>query len=162
MNRRKGIHPEQYAGVYQRYDDIPDRYRLETYAPQYEGEDTWQAYVDDVLVPTHEPVSDWMRKSIWLAGESWLEHMDDREPHHALARPVDAEAWCRDLLDGRAKKTCYELYFVRIYQFYDHMVRVSSHPHVYNPLLLAAIEYEHAETVWRYRIETRPEAVDRE
>jgi len=162
MSRRKGIHPEQYAGVYQRYDEIPERYRLETYASQYEGEDTWQEYVDDVLVPTHEPVSNSMQKSIRLAGESWREHMANRERHHALARPVDAEAWCRDLFDGRSKKTCYEHYFVRIYQFYDHMVQTSGHPHVYNPLLLAAIEHDYAEQVWRYRIENRPEVVDRE
>lgn len=162
MSRRKGIRPEQYAGIYQRYDDIPDRYRLETFASQYEDEDTWRQYLEEVLVPEHEPLSDAMKKTIRLAEDSWQNHMEERERHHALAKPVDVEEWCQSLLDGRSPRTCYEQYYVRIYQFYEHLVSVSSHPHIYNPLLIAAIEYEHTNEIWRQRVERRPEVVDRE
>jgi len=162
MSRRKGIRPEQYAGIYQRYEDIPDRYRLQTFASQYEGEDTWQQYLEEVLIPEHEPLSDDMEKTIRLAEDSWQNHMEERERHHALAKPVDVEEWCRSLLDGRAPRTCYEHYYVRIYQFYEYLVSVNSHPHIYNPLLIAAIEHEHTNEIWRQRVERRPEVVDRE
>jgi hypothetical protein len=162
MTRRKGIRPEQYAGVFQRYDEVPERYRLQTYAQQYAGANTWDEYVEDVLFEEHDPVSDYLRDTARRAGESWLAHMDDCGRHHALATPADVEAWCADLLDGRTAQTAHEKYYLRIYQFYEHLATSYHHPHAYNPLLLAAIEHDSAREVWMYRIDTRPEAVDRE
>jgi len=162
MSRRKGVRPEQYAGVFQLFSEIPERYRLATYADQYKDEDTWMEYVEDVLKPEHKPVSEHLQKTIRLGGSSWLEHMDSMGRHHALATPEDVEAWCENLLDERKVRTAYENYYIRIYQFYNHLVSVKGHPHVYNPLLIAAVEYETARRVWMYRIENRPEVMDRE
>lgn len=160
MTRRKGTKPEQFAGVFQDYGEIPARYRLETYASQYRGEETWEHYCNDVLFEEFD--SDYMRENARKAGDSWLSHMNQRGRHHALATPQDANAWCEKLLNGRSQRTCYEHYFVRIYQFYDYLKNCYRHPHLYNPLLVAAIEYDAARHVWMYRVDARPEVLPRE
>lgn len=161
MNR-KGVRPEQYAGAFQRYEDIPDRYRLETYAQQYRGEDTWQQYRDEVLLPSHD-FSKTIKRTARTGGNSWLDHMDEQGRHHALATPADVDEWSQKLLDGdRTRRYCYEHYFVRIYQFYEYLKTSYPHPHLYNPFLLAAIEYETTRNLWMYRVDSRPEVVDRE
>lgn len=161
MSRRKGTQPEQYAGVFQEYSSIPARYRLETYKNQYDGKNTWESYRDNVLLVNHDTKS--MRQKARLAGDSWQEHMQDRGRHHALATPADANAWCKELLDtGSTRRHCYEYYFLRIYDFYDHLKTNADHPHLYNPLLMAAINYDAARQLWMHRIDRRPEVVGRE
>jgi hypothetical protein len=88
--------------------------------------------------------------------------MAQQSRHCALAKPRDVDEWCETLLDGRCQRTCYEQYFIRIYHFYNFLKTSYRHPHLYNPLLLAAIEYDAARYVWMYRIETRPEVMPRE
>ena len=161
MTRRKGTTPEQYAGVFQQYDSIPARYRLETYSGHYRDENTWNRYCEQVLFERFD--SDYIRKSARRAGDSWLNHMTGEESHHALATPKHVDCWCDKLLNkDRNRRTCYENYFVRIYNFYEYLKSSYRHPHHYNPLLLAAIEFETTRYIWLYRVESRPEVVDRE
>lgn len=161
MTRRKGTQPEQFAGPFQHYCDIPPRYRLETYTGDYQNRPTWQRYCEDVLFEAHN--SEYMRDKARKASDSWKSHMHHEGRHHALATPAQANRWCRHLLEGdRSRRTCYEHYFVRIYQFYDHLKTSCRHPHLYNPLLIAAIEFEPARYLWQYRIDQRPEVVSRE
>lgn len=161
MTRRKGTKPEQFAGPFQSFSDIPPRYQLEIYSNRYESMETWEQYCEDILFETHD--STHMRNVAEKAGQSWRAHMEQRGRHHALATPADANEWCKKLLsEGRCRRTCYEQYFVRIYQFYDHLKTSHRHPHLYNPLLLAAIEYEAARYIWMFRVDTRPEVVSRE
>lgn len=160
MTRRKGTKPEQFAGAFQRFSEIPTRYRLNTYASKYRGKDTWTQYCNEILFEEYD--SDHMQKTAQKAGRSWLDHMESRGRHHALATPQDADEWCKQLLAGRKRRTCYEQYFVRIYHFYNHLKTSCRHPHLYNPLLLAAIEYETARHLWMYRIDTRPEVTPRD
>ncbi len=161
MSRRKGTKPEQFAGAFQQYSEIPPRYRLETYTGQYQAQDTWDRYCSEILLEEYD--SKHMRKVARKAGDSWLSHMEKQGRHHALATPLDANLWCEKLLDGdRVRRTCYEQYYVRVYQFYDYLKQNHQHPHLYNPLLLAAIEYETARNLWMYRVDARPEVVSRE
>lgn len=162
MSQRKGVRPEQYVGAFRQYEDVPSRYCLETYAQQYRDEDTWQRYRDEILLPNHD-YSKTIKRTARTGGNSWLDHMDERDRHHALATPADVEAWSQKLLNGdRTRRYCYETYFVRIYQFYDYLKTSYQHPYLYNPLLLAAINYEATRNLWMYRIDTRPEVVDRD
>jgi hypothetical protein len=161
MKRRKGTEPEQYAGPFQSYAEIPPRYRLENYAGQYQDEDTWTHYCEESLFREYD--SNHMRKVARKAENSWLDHMEQRGCHHALATPEAANDWCKVLLNGnRVRRTCYEQFYVRIYQFYDWLREDSRHPHLYNPLLLSAINYKAARHLWMYRIDSRPEEVTRE
>jgi len=162
MSARKGVRPEQYAGVFHHYEDIPERYRLQTYADQYDGEDTLGQYVENVLHGEGKSHSETFQQRTRRAVKSWRKHMDDRGRHHALATPDDVEAWCGDHLSRVTRETAYMNYYVRIYQFYEHLVTTHHHPHVYNPFIIAAIEGGDARELWKFRVDNRPEVVDRE
>ncbi len=163
MTRPKGTRPEQYAGVFQSYEEIPNKYRLETFTTEYRNEATWDNYVTEVLYGEQDSPSKALRKTVRLAGDSWQDHMEEQNRHHALATPSNVETWTQKLTsNGWTRKTCYEHYFVRIYQFYDYLRSSYRHPHLYNPALLAAIEYETTRNLWMYRVDTRPEVNTRE
>lgn len=154
----KGTMPEQYVGAFETYHSIPHRYRLGTYSADYEGEDTWQQYVERVLYQEYDEDSLETQPGIRQGGASWLTFMEGRNRHHALARPTDVDAWCQQLTNqNRTRRTNYEQYYNRIYQFYDYLKTSCRHPHVYNPLLIAAVEYETTRDLWRYRVDRRPE-----
>lgn len=153
MTQIRGTTPEQYAGALQHFETIPPRYQLETYASQYCDENVWEQYVHEVALEEHD--SERMRRALRLAGESWLEHIHDRGRHHALAKPTDANSWCKQLAEEKARRTCYDYYFIRIYDFYDYLKFSSQHPHLYNPLLLAAVRYDSARHIWMHRVDER-------
>jgi len=154
--KRKPTTPEGHAGIFQSYSEIPARYRLETYSQYYEGEDTLEDYYEEVYFPARAPVTDSLRKRANRAKGSWIEHMQDRDRHHALAKPQDVNAWCDDVLNSCSTKVSYETYYSRILNFYNYLKSNHRHPHLYNPLLLAAIEYDAAYQVWYYRVKNRP------
>lgn len=78
-----------------------------------------------------------------------------------MAIPEDVEDWCENLLADKARKTCYEYYFLRVYDFYEYLKHSHEHPHLYNPFLLAATEYESARYLWMFRIDRRREKQER-
>lgn len=161
MNRVKGTKPEQYAGAFQYYAEIPARYRLDTYTSHYQGEDTYDRYVEETYLPENN--SERTLSRLKRARFSWFQHMEDRGRHHALATPEDAEIWCQKLLNAdRAVRTCYDYYYNMIYQFYDYLKFNHQHPHLYNPLLLAAVHNESARKIWMCRVDRRPEVLTRE
>lgn len=153
MARIRGTTPEEYAGALQHVEEIPPRYRLETHASQYQDENVWEQYVHDVSLEEHD--SERMRRAWRLAGDSWLSHMRDRERHHALARPIDANVWCEYLIADKARRTAYDYYFLRVYEFYDYLKFSSEYPHLYNPLLLAAVRHDAARHIWMHRVDDR-------
>lgn len=157
-HRAKGT-PEQYAGAFQAYEDIPQRYRLETFEGHYRNDETWERFVEEVLLEDHD--SKRRRKTADLAGASWLEHMGRRDRHHALAQPRDVESWCQSLLEDKVPKTCYEYYFIRVHDFYDHLRCSHRHPHLYNPVLIAAIQNDAARKIWMVRVNHRERVAER-
>lgn len=153
MSQIRGTQPEEYAGALQHYDEIPQRYRLETYQGHYRGEDVWNHYAENVVLAEND--SERMRRTLRLGGDSWLKHMTTRGRHHALATVEDANAWCEKLRSEKARRTCYEYYFLRVYDFYEYLKFHCRHPHLYNPLLLAAVNYEAARYIWSFRVDRR-------
>lgn len=126
------------------------------YEEQYWGQDTWQQYVNDVLFDGSPPVDGQMIRRYQLTKDSWVDHMETRGRHHALATPQDVMEWCRKLLAGdRTVKTCYKNYYARVYAFYDYLQSSYEYPHLYNPLLLAAVEYEPVRQIWKQRVAAR-------
>jgi hypothetical protein len=96
-----------------------------------------------------------MRHTLKLGGKSWLKHMCEYDRHPALASPEDVNRWCAKLLAEKARSTCYQYYFVRIYDFYEYLKSHCDHPHLYNPFLLAAVDYEAPRDIWLFRIDRR-------
>lgn len=155
MSSTKPATPEAYAGVFQQYDDIPARYRLETYVHQYQGDDTLDQYLEQVYFKDKTEVTDSMRCRVQRFRDSWMGHMDERGQHHALATPKDVDTWCQTLLERCNARTSYLSYYYRIYNFYDYLKTSYQHPHLYNPLLIAAIEFESTYEIWSHRIKDR-------
>ncbi len=153
MSEIRGTSPEEYAGAFQHFEEIPYRYRLETYESQYQGQNTWEEYAKNVVLTEHD--TDVMQQRLRLAGDSWHDHMDARGRHQAVATIEDIESWCKDLIADRARRTVYGYYFLRVYNFYDHLKYSTDHPHLYNPVLLAATRYPASRKIWMYRVDKR-------
>lgn len=137
-------------GVFKRLEDVPDSYRFERFAEQYEGQDVWGDYLDS-LPSTYD--SDHYHASLRKAGHSWKAHMADRGRHHALGTPEDVETWCVHLAKTRTLGTVNKEYFVRVEGLYDWLQYHTDHPHCYQPVLMAAAEYETARMVWRTKFD---------
>jgi len=156
MNR-KPTTAEGHAGIFHSYSDIPARYRLDTYTSHYENEETLTWYLNNIYYPRYAPVSDHMERVVERVSKSWMDHMANQGRHPALATPEDVDQWCKSRLESCSAKTCYTTYFQRIYNFYEYLKADYRHPHLYNPLLVAAIEYDTANRIWRFRVKLRPD-----
>jgi len=150
--------PEEYASAIQQYNEIPSRYRLETFENEYQEKDIWGTYVEDVVLEQHD--SERMQRTLRLSGEAWMEHMQGRGRHYATGSPLDVNEWCNSLLEEKARRTCYDYYFVRIYDFYEYLKYSVSHPHLYNPFLIAATQYDAARYIWMHRVDERERGDD--
>jgi len=150
----KSLDPNDRLGVYKRIEDVPDRYRLHLHADAYAGRDTWQTFCED-----HEYAQgDHARyeEEVDRAGEVWKAHMADRGRHHALATPADVEAWCAELVEGRSLRRAHD-YWLRVNRFYKWLQWHTEHPHVYNPVLIAADMGGNAGMVWEWKADNTRE-----
>ena len=132
--------PAERLGVYKSFEQVPDRYRLSNHTTSYEGRDVWTEFLTAHLFEKYN--SDRFKKDARRAGRYWKEHMEERERHHALATPGDVETWMDDLLSRLKLKTAYNSYWVRLERFYSWLQWHTEHPHVYNPVLMAAVDGE--------------------
>jgi hypothetical protein len=140
--------PSGRLGVYKRLEDVPDRYRLASYASSYRGRDAWQEYVHSEL----SDAADTVQYEAKLAEESWKDHMADRGRHHALATPDDVESWAAKLLDRMQARRAYNPYWVRLEAFYNYLLWHTDHPHVYHPPRLAAVRGNTASDIWSAKL----------
>lgn len=145
MAQKKSRDPADRAGPYKRFPDVPDSRRLYHYASEYDGRDVWaefsveeeKQYKSDIFVEVNE-----------RAGREWKAHMVVVDRHHALATPKDVHLWCQSLLTKCTIATVHNPYWVRLEAFYRWLQNHVDHPHVYNPVLIAAATYEAAGSVW--------------
>ncbi|MFC6942416.1 hypothetical protein ACFQE8_20960 [Salinirubellus sp. GCM10025818] len=147
----KAIEPERRMGVYKSLSEVPVRYRLDNFTAEYRGEDTWTEYIQ--AEDERRDLSDWYLERADIAGRSWKSHMHDLDRHHALAKPEDVDTWCRELLDERKLRTVYERYWTELESFYAWLQAHAEHHHVYQPVLMAAANYDAASMVWEEKIE---------
>ena len=148
----KSREPSNRIGVYKSLDDVPSRYRLESYAGTYAGRDTWAEYFEAELSEAAETV----QYESELAETSWKNHMDERGRHHALATPADVDRWAVELLDRMQVSRAYNPYWVRLEKFYSYLLWHTDHPHVYHPPRIAAARGGAAADIWKAKIETGP------
>ena len=145
---KKSLDPADRLGVYKRLSDVPNRYRLHHHAEAYEGRDTWQEFCEEYEYEqgSHERYEE----EVDRVGSDWKKHMASSERHHALATPEDVEAWCANLLADKSERRTYD-YWLRVNRFYDWLQWHSEHPHVYNPVLMAAVAGDATKRVWRWK-----------
>ncbi|WP_435344855.1 hypothetical protein [Haloarchaeobius sp. HRN-SO-5] len=146
----KSCDPADRVGIYKRLEDVPVHRQLSQYESEYENRDMWAEFMDDVLLERYK--TDRSVQEAERAGRRWANHVESRGRHHALATPDDVEAWCQHLVDTLTLKTAYNTYWTRLERFYTWLQWNRSHPHTYNPVLMAAIEGDAAERIWDEKI----------
>lgn len=150
MSEQKPTAPRGRMGVYKRLEEVPAEHRLRSYRDRYEGLDVLETFLTEYLFDRYS--SDRFVEDTRRAARRWKEHMSARGRHHALATPRDVEAWCSDLVDRYVPKTSYNSYWVRIERFYRWLRWHTDHPHLYDPVLMAAAEYPAAGSIWDEKI----------
>lgn len=154
----KSLDPADRLGVYKRLSNVPNRYRLHHHADTYEDNDTWHTFCMEFEY--QEGSHDRYEEEVDRIGSRWKDHMGQRERHHALARPADVEAWCERLLSEKAVSRTYE-HWLRVKRFYHWLMWHSEHPHVYNPVLMAAITGESTGEAWAWKARRNRERRER-
>lgn len=149
MYRTKSRDPIDRLGVYKRFEDVPPHHRLDRYAEEYHDRDVWVEFCEEHEY--HQGSSERFRRGVDRVGAHWLDHMDARERHHALAAPDDVEAWCATLVNDKSLSTAYN-YWVRIRRLYDWLQWHVGHPHIYDPVLLAVVEGGTAGQIWEQKL----------
>ena len=148
MSPKRSRHVEGRLGVYKQLSDVPDRHRLHHYDRTYARQDVWTEFRETYLEPRDHAVQPRARR----ARERWTNHMAIRGRHYALATPEDAEMWARELLEEYSLRYGIEGYWSQIERFYRWLLWHTEHPHLYNPLLLAAANYDAAGVLWNAKI----------
>lgn len=146
----KATTPEGRMGVYKSLDEVPDRYRLASYASAYADRDVWDEYLEAGVLPdaNHERVVEDVRRY----GRYWKDHTADAGVHHALATPRVVESYSEWLVADKSPITACR-YWYRVDQFYQWLVTHADHLHVYNPVRMAAAEFNHSQTLWEWQYE---------
>jgi hypothetical protein len=146
----KSRHPGDRIGIYKELEDVPVNRRLSQYESEYENRNVWDEFMANVLLEQY--TSERSVRDAERAGQRWRDYMDARGRHHALATPTDVEAWCQHLVDTLKIKTAYNSYWVRIERFYTWLYWHRSHPHCYNPVVMAAIDGDASGKIWEEKI----------
>lgn len=146
----KSNDPTDRIGVYKRFDEVPERHRLESYRDRYEGRDLWGEFLIEEFFPKHNAYQ--TQQETRRTGRQWREVMEECGRHHALARPADVEQFCSRILGNVTSMTAYKTYWGKLERFYDWLVWGTAHPHLYNPLLMAANEHDAAGEIWAAKV----------
>lgn len=146
MRRRKSPYPSDRIGVFKHLADVPAHHRLKQYTDEYADRDVWQEFC--LEGEYDQSPTDEFRAEVDRVGDRWKAFMTHRGRHHALATPADVEAWCQTLLEEGSPRRAHD-YWIRIRRFYDWLQWHTEHPHIYHPVVMAAIEYEGAGRIWQ-------------
>ena len=137
-----------HLGVYKCLSDVPDHYRLYQYADSYADRDVWGEFCDEYEYERGTTAQ--YKQKIELHRRSWCTFMADQGRHYALATPDDVEAWSAQLIQSKSLGVSNE-YWRRIRRFYDWLQWHVDHPHVYQPVVMAAANGDAAATIWKHR-----------
>ncbi|WP_257299662.1 hypothetical protein [Haloarchaeobius sp. FL176] len=146
----KSRDPADRIGIYKRLEDVPVHRRLSQYESEYKNREVWDEFMEVVLLERY--TSDRSIQDAKRAGRRWKDHMKTRGRHPALATPRDVESWCQHLVNTLKIKTAYNSYWVRVERFYTWLYWHRSHPHCYNPVLMAAIDGGASGQIWDEKI----------
>jgi sarcosine oxidase delta subunit len=139
-------------GVFKSIEEVPTRYRLEQYSTTFQGQDTWNEYLEKSYLERYPNLSEQRRETVDRAGRRWKEFMQERGRHHALATPADVEAWAEQLLDRVTVKTAYGQYWTHVEGFYSWLQNSTNYPHVYHPVWMAVASYQNSREIWNFKL----------
>lgn len=152
MTNGKPAAPTPRLGMYKCIDAVPESLRLGTYEDRYEDTDVWAEWEEQAL-STH--TSQRYAELVDRTERAWKAHMDERDRHHALPRPLDVETWAETILDRCQPLSAYQIYFTKLAAFFEWLTFHPDHLHCYNPVLMAAANHDAAATIWNAKIARR-------
>ena len=142
--------PKDHLGVFKSLEEVPTRYRFESFASEFKGRDVWSEYMDAEKGHLAEST----RKYTYGRAERlWKSHMANVGRHHGLATPEDVETFFTDQLSEAKERTVYDSRFTPLFDFYDWLTNHAAYPHVYNPVLMAATDQGATHEMWVKRME---------
>lgn len=142
--RKKPRDPDAHLGVYKRLEDVKHRHRLKRFAATYAGQDVW----DEWLRAEGRPESKTQRDRYRRTKETWADHMANQGRHYALPTPKHVDEYTVWLLEGRALGTILRDYWPPFTNFFEWLLWSEQHEHRYNPVTMAARNYDTARTIW--------------
>lgn len=137
--------PRKRMGVFKTLDDVPDQYRLATSQARFEGSDPWERWYAETKDHSERTRHDYER-----AKRLWVEHMEEKGRHYALARPSDVEEWLTEV-DNSSARRLYNACYCPLDGFYSWLATHAEYPHVYNPVMMAVVEGGTARRAYDYR-----------
>lgn len=148
----KSLDPTDRMGIFKSLSEVPSRYRLANHNAAYRGRNVWQEFCDEYEYSQGN--YDRYTEEVDRVGDHWLEFMQDRGNHHALATPDDVEMWCAKIYreEDMSLRRSHD-YWLRINRFYEWLKWHTDHPHVYNPALLAVNKGQVASKIWDKKVE---------
>ena len=140
-------------GVYKRLQEVPERYRLQQYRSIYHDRDVWAEWVTE-RTAQHDGLSQYLTDRMRITERSWKDHTAACNRHHALASPEEVESWIATFMNGCWNiRTVYEGYWVHLAHFYRWLRFHTDHPHVYDPVLMAAATGPETNRVWECKVQ---------
>ena len=141
MPAKRSPNPAEQAGVFKKLEEVPSRYRFSTYASSYEGSEVWSEFLE----AHRDFYADGSLQEGERTGRYWKEYMEGKDRHYALPTPNDVEEFLEWLTSSEGKDmnvlTVYTMYWPYLERFFNWLQFHTKHPHNYNPLLMAVIEY---------------------
>jgi hypothetical protein len=157
---------EYWLGIYKSIDEVPDRYRLRNYEPEFDDDDTWNDYL-----ATRDDLAESTKENSWYpCGDRFKKFMQEEVGrHHALAHPQDIEAYLQCIKDGgysikvteRSINTLYYQHFSPLKTFFGWLLNHADYPHVYNPVLFAAHAGGITRETWYWQTDYKPDYNER-
>jgi hypothetical protein len=151
MYERKSTDPRDRTGIYKHPSNVPSEYLLEEYEGGYQGRNVWREWAETT---TEQHESARYQQYLERAERHWKDHMEERGRHHALATPDDVEEWAESVLNRCQPLSAYQIYYVRVEQFYTWLLYHTDHPHLYHPVWMAADDGA-TSVIWDMKMERR-------
>lgn len=133
--------PRSRTGIYNTYQEVPPHHRLEQKVNKYSDQNIWEHFVEERGVADRA----------YPAMNRFQRVMEGRGVHYAFPHPTDVDAYCDHLIDFAV--TTIRSHYTYLNYFFEWLRYHTEYPHRYNPLLVAAVEYENSARVFQYYVE---------
>lgn len=149
--------PEEWVGIYKTVDDVPGKYRLRKFESELDAadEDPFDAYL-----AARDDLSDWSRNhKHGKAYRDFSKFMRDRGKHPACPTPDDVCDFFERVRNGewsnvkeRELRTVHATYGAPLKVAFAWFVSRVDYPHVYNPIIMAALRDGPLRDAWVNKI----------
>lgn len=148
--------PAGRLGVYKTLSDVPDGQRLANFSGYFYDRDPWAEWMTAIGLSNY---GDTTKREYRILRETWTDHMAGYDRHPALADPAHVDTY---VSKNNPSIRFSDRRFGRLVKWYDRMVTRTDYPHKYNPVIMAAHEYDATREVWTVWIDYIQRQIERQ